>query len=56
MLPEAFYSEMFMGIMNNRDLQKLDIYFCEIPQASARLIPDALPLLSKAYQSNLKAV
>ena len=47
MLPETFYSEMFMGIMDNRDMRKLDIYFCEIPQASARFIPDALPSLSK---------
>ena len=54
MLPETFYSEMFMGIMNNRDLQKLDIYFCEIPQAAARLIPDALPFVSKLTSLTLR--
>ena len=53
-LPEVFYSEMFTGLRNNRDLLKLDIYFCEIPYGAARLIPDALTYLSKLTSLTLR--
>ena len=53
-LPETFYANMFMGVAQNVHLEKLDLYFCQIPHAGVSILSKALSKLTKLTSLKLR--